>query len=245
MRPALVLAIAFAATALASLSGGSASALTVPAWLAMGVPLPTAVGTEKVAAALWTLVAGRNYLRRRVVDWPLLGGMLGLGLVGAWFGPALTIGLDPEALKRVIGGLILGLAGVVLVRPRLGAERGEPRVARGAVAAAALPLGVYEGMLGTGSGIVASVLFCWGRGFHLIAALGHYSVMAFAWCTLAAGVYIGHGYYDLSLMVPAALGSCAGGYLGSRIAVRRGAGFVRGVFVLAGSALGLKLLLGF
>jgi uncharacterized membrane protein YfcA len=43
-------------------------------------------------------------------------------------------------------------------------------------------------------------------------------------------------------MIPAIIGSCSGGYLGSRIASLRGTGFVRGLFVVAGLALGLKLL---
>lgn len=41
-------------------------------------------------------------------------------------------------------------------------------------------------------------------------------------------------------MVPATIGSCAVGYLDSRIASVRGTGFVQGLFVVVGSALGLK-----
>ena len=244
MNSLLVLGIAFAAALLGSLSGGSASALTTPAWLAMGVPLPTAVATDKLAGALWTLLGARNYLRHREVEWRLLAGMIALGLVGAWFGAAVTVRLDPALLKPVVGAVILLLIGVMLLRPRLGAVPGPPRASRWLVGAAALPLGFYEGMLGSGNSLVSSLLFCWGRGYDLIAALGHYYVLAFAWCALAAASYLGHGYHDVTLMVPAVIGSCAGGYLGSRIASQRGTAFVRGLFVVVGSAFGLKLLLG-
>lgn len=245
MRPLLVLLIAFGAALLASLSGGSASAIAIPAWLAMGVPLPTAVATDKLAAALWTLLAGRNYLRGRAVDWRLLGGMLVLGLLGAAFGATVTMRVDAALLKRFAGGVILLLIGVLLARPRLGREPGPPRAPRWAVGAAALPLGFYEGMLGSGNGLVATLLFCSGRGYDVLGALGHYCVLAFAWCALAAAVYIGHGFHDLTLMAPATLGSCTGGFLGSRIASARGAGFVRGLFAVAGTILGVKLVLGY
>ena len=66
----------------------------------------------------------------------------------------------------------------------------------------------------------------------------------FVWCALAAASYIGHGYADPALMIPASIGSCSGGYLGSRIASLRGAGFVRVLFIVVGLALGLKLLFG-
>lgn len=238
-------AIAFGAALLGGLSGGSASALTTPSWLAMGVPLPTAVATDKLAGALWTLLGARNYLRHREVEWPLLAGMAALGLVGAWFGALVTVRIEPEALKRVVGGVILVLIIVMLLRPRLGARAAPPRVARGILGLAALPLGFYEGMLGSGNSLVATLLFCWGRGYDLIRALGHYYVLAFFWCALAAASYIAHGFADVALMVPATIGSCSGGYLGSRIASERGTGFVRGLFVAVGSAMGLKLLFGF
>ena len=69
-------------------------------------------------------------------------------------------------------------------------------------------------------------------------------MLAFAWCALAAVSYLARGFGDAALMVPATLGSCAGGYLGSRLASRAGAGSVRGLFVLVGGALGVKLLFG-
>lgn len=132
----------------------------------------------------------------------------------------------------------------MLLRPRLGAAPGEARLSRPATGVFAVPLGFYEGMLGSGNSLAATLLFCWGQGYGLIGALGHYYILAFRWCALAAASCIGHGYSDLALMIPAVLGSCTGGYLGSRIASLRGTGFVRGLFIVTGLALGLKLLLG-
>lgn len=245
MRSLLVLGIAFTGSLLGSMSGGSSSALTMPAWLALGVPLPTAVATDKVAGVLWTLLGARNYLRGRAVDWRLIGGMLVPGLLAAWFGAALTVRLNPALLKHFVGGMILLLIGVMLRRPRLGAVPQEPHLSRTVMSAAAVPVGFYEGLLGSGNGLVASILFCWGRGFDILGALGHYYILAFAWSGLAAVSYVSHGYHDVALMVPATIGASAGGYLGSRVASLKGTAFVRGLFVVVGGALGIKLLLGF
>jgi uncharacterized membrane protein YfcA len=243
-RALLVLGIAFLAALLGGVSGGSASAITTPAWLALGVPLPTAVATDKLAGACWTLLGARNYLRHREIDCPLLLGMGLLGLAGAWFGTLATVRLDPALLKPVVGGIILVLLAAMLLRPLLGVEPGTPRLGRRAVVAAALPMGFYEGLLGSGNSLVATLLFCWGRGYDLLRALGHYYVLAFAWCALAAVSYLARGFGDAALMLPATFGSCAGGYLGSHLASRQGSGFVRGLFVLVGAVLGVKLLLG-
>lgn len=245
MRPFLVFGISFAATMLSTMGGGSSSALTIPSWLAMGVPLPLAIATDKVAGVVWTALGARNYLRGREADWRLLGWMAGLGVLGAWFGTRVTLTIDPAPLKRGVGAVILLLVAVLLARPRLGRHPGPPKVSRPLFAAVALPLGFYDGMFGAGNTLITALLFCAGRGYDLIGALGHFYVLAFVWTAFAAGVYVAHGHHDLALMLPATLGGAGGGYLGSRFASRRGAGFVRGLFAVAGTVFGFKLLLGF
>ena len=133
----------------------------------------------------------------------------------------------------------------MLLRPALGTAPGPSRLSRPVAGVFALPLGFYEGMLGSGNGLAATLLFCWGRGYDLIGALGHYYILAFGWCAFAAAMYGSRGHFDLDLALPAIAGSCAGGFLGSRAASRGGSGFVRGLFVTVGAVLGLKLLLGF
>lgn len=243
-RAALVFAISLGAALLASMSGGSASAITTPVWLSMGIPLPLAVATDKLQGALWTMLGARNYLRARPVDRRLLGGMVLLGLAGAWVGARTTMSLDPARIKPVLGAMILGLMLVMLLNPGIGTEARDPQVGRGAMAAVSLPLGFYEGMLGSGNGILATLLLTAARGMELAAALGHYFVLAFAWCALAAAAYILHGYFDPALAVPAALGGCIGGYAGSRIASRRRIRLLRGLFLTMGTLLGLRLVLG-
>ena len=146
-HPGVIFGVAFGATTLSAMSGGSSSLLTTPAWLALGFPLPTAVGADKVAGTFWTLVGARNYLRHRPVDWRLLAGMIAVGLVGAVLGAAVTASVNPGWLKRVVGGLIVAAVALVAFRPAVAQHQHEPRLSRSVVAAVALPLGFYEGLL--------------------------------------------------------------------------------------------------
>lgn len=243
-RPLIVAAIAFGATLLGSMSGGSSSLVTTPAWVALGFPFPAAVAADKVAGTFWTLVGARNYLRGRPVDRRLLLAMVVLGVAGAASGAAFASAVDPVRLRRVAGLIIMAVVMAVALRPRIGASAGPPRLSRRTVAAAALPLGFYEGVLGSGNTIAASVLLTAGRGFDLLTALGHYYAMAAAWCAMAALSYWRAGYLDFTLAFPAAVGAVAGGYLGTRLATRFGSAAVRSIFIVVGFALGLKLFLG-
>ena len=243
-RAALVAAIAFGATLLGSLSGGSTSLLTTPAWLAMGFPLPAAVAADKMAGTFWTVVGARNYLRGRPVDRGLLLSMILLGIIGAVAGANFTSSVNPERLKRVVGGAIVIVVAAIALRPRIGAVPSEPRLSRPVVIAAALPLGFYEGVFGSGNTIMTSMLLTFGRGFDLLTALGHYYAMASAWCAMAAFSYWRAGHLDWTLALPVTAGAVAGGYLGSRLAARFGSAVVRGIFIVAGLGLGAKLLFG-
>lgn len=226
------------------MSGGSSSLLTTPTWIALGVPLPVAVGTDKIAGTFWTLVGARNYLHRRPIDWPLLLGMIGAGIVAAVLGALVTAAVDPERLERIVGAIILVVVVGVGLRPAFGAVETAPRLGRGPLVALAVPLGFYEGLLGSGNSIVTTLLLCAGRGFDLLRALGHYYLIAAAWCGVAATTYWARGAFDATLAVPATAGAVVGGYLGSRLGNRFGARVVRGIFLLAGTILATKLLLG-
>ena len=243
-HPLVIAAIAFGGTLLGSMSGGSTSLLTTPSWLALGFPLPTAIGADKIAGAFWTLLGSRNYLHDRPVDWRLIGGLAASGLGGAALGTLATANLPAAPLERIVGGIIVTVVLLVALRPRFGVDPGVPRWSRPATMGVGLPFGFYEGLLGSGNSIFVTLTLAWARGFDLPRSLGHYYLVASAWCALAAISYAAQGFFDASLALPATLGAIAGGYLGSRIGSRRGAPFLKVLFTLAGVVLGGKLLLG-
>jgi len=218
--------------------------LTTPVWLFFGFPLPVAIASNQLNGAAWTLIAARNYLTGRAVDWKLIRLMVPCGLAGAYLGTLIVRGADTSSLKQVIGLIILGLAVLVAVNPRLGQEEAAPTLSRGLTALLALPLGVYEAFFGSGNGLFTSLLLTTTRGLSLLTALGCYYVLAFFWNSFAVGIYAAAGLGNASLMIPSTLGSVLGAYLGSRIGRNQGQRIVRPLFVVLGGVLGLKLALG-
>ena len=235
-----VLVIAFGASLLASLSGGSSSMITTPAWVALGASFPVAVASDKIAGMFWTVSAARTYLTGVAVDRRLLMTMGVVGLAGAFAGAVIGTSVNETVLRRGAGVLILIaiIASIRTVRPS-----DSPTVRRGA-AAVAFPLGLYEGLLGSGNGILTSAVLMRTRGLDLPTALGHYYALAALWCALAAGVYFARGAFDWRLAVPATIGAMAGGTLGARIGRKTGSRLIRPLFVVAGLVLAFHLLLG-
>jgi uncharacterized membrane protein YfcA len=240
----LVLVVSCVATFIGSASGGSTSVITLPCWLSFGFPLPTAVAADKTAATLWTAVASRNFLRGKPVDWKFMAGLALFGSLGAIVGTKVTVSIDPEMLKHVVGGIILTLVAASWIRKDFGVDATEPRMGKFASSCLGLPLGFYEGILGSGNTLLSSFALCKSRGFDLVTALGHSYLVAFVWCASAALAYAGQGYGSWTLTIPAIIGSVCGAQLGSKIGSRLGAMPLKILFSIAGAFFGTKLLLG-
>lgn len=245
MQSVLIFCIAFLATLSGAISGGSTSMITIPIWLMFGVPLPVAVGSEKLSASFWVACAAYNYLRARPIDWRLLASLSFCGLVGVYWGTRVAIAVNAEIVKPCIGAILLVLVFSTALRPRFGVAPKSPVLGRLLTAAFGLPLGFYEGFFGSGNSIFTSLVLCQARGHDLLQALGHYYVAAWLWSIFAALRYIQHGCYALWLVRASIPGAILGAYVGSRLGSKRGARFVKRLFLAIGALFSLKLLCGY
>jgi uncharacterized membrane protein YfcA len=226
------------------MSGAGASMLTTPIWLSLGFPLPVTIASNQMNGAAWTLIAARNYLKGKLLDWPLLRAMVFFGLAGAWAGTFIVRCIDGLLLQRVIGIIILCLVVMVALNPALGRIESAPYLSRLQTGVLAFPLGCYESFFGAGNGLFTSLILTKVRGLSLLTALGYYYVVAFTWNCFSVAIYTSAGLADTRLMLPYTAGSMLGAYFGSRLGRRKGYGLVRTLFLLLGCMLGLKLALG-
>jgi len=234
-----VLGIAFGASLLASLSGGSSSMITTPAWVSLGVAFPVAVASDKIAGMFWTISAARTYLANVAVDRRVLLGMGIAGLAGAFAGAVIGTSVNEALLRRGAGVLIL----IAIAASLRTVRRSDGQTVRRGTSLLGFPLGLYEGLLGSGNGILTSAILMRTRGFDLPTALGHYYALAALWCALAAGVYFARGAIDWRLAVPATIGALAGGTLGARIGRGAGSSLIRPLFVIMGVVLAARLII--
>ncbi len=226
------------------MSGGGSSAIIIPVLLSLGVPFPIATSSQKVSATCWVLPASYNYLRDRKVNWFFLLMMSGVGLVGVYFGVQFIVGINPRTMDVVIGILILLLVAYTLLKKDLGLEEGKiySRARQASAYVAALILGFYESIFGSGNGILFSIVALKTHGFDFADALGYYFSVSFFWTLFAAILLIQKGYFNIAVLLPVLAGSLIGGYVGSRYAKYKGNKFIKLMFVIVGTLLALKLL---
>ena len=101
---------------------GGGGLLLLPALLvaAPGLPVATALGTNKLAAIAGTSTAAVTFARRTRVDWAVAGPAAVLAVGCAGVGAALAGAVPAGAYRPVVLVVLLAVALFVVLRPRLG-----------------------------------------------------------------------------------------------------------------------------
>ena len=242
----------FLTVALASLAAGFVDAVVgggglvlVPALFSVfpNIAPATLLGSNKGASVWGTGWALSQYASRVTLNWRALMPAAGMALVGGFFGAwALTL-VSPDALRKALPLILLAVLGYTLARKELGRHH-EPRyhgraetLAAGVIA---LLIGFYDGFFGPGTGSFFVFLFVRVLGYDFLHASATAKLMNVATNLAAIALFVSKGHFWWQLAAVMAVTNVIGSLLGTRMALARGAGFVRGFFVVVVSLLILK-----
>ena len=219
LLPALLLVPAGVVAGVLGSAGGITSLVSYPALLAVGVPpLPANVGNIVAAVALGpsSALASRDELTGRR---PVLLRLLPVALAGSAAGALLLLATPPGVFARVVPFLVATGALVLLLQPTLASRGGAGELGVGALCVAVVPVSVYSGYFGAGSGVMflAAVLFYEAR---VAPANAIKNVLVGITCAAAALVLVLTASVPWAAVVPLAVGLLVGGALGPRM-VRR------------------------
>lgn len=220
---------------------GGGSFLTLAAMLALGMPAGVANATNRVGVVVQSSTASVAFSREGLLRWDglLPGGIaacLGAAL-GAWVSVEL-----PEALfERLIGVVMLAFVPVLLLRPKRWLE-GADGTPSWALIPALFAIGVYGGLLQAGVGVFLLAALVLLGGDDLVRANARKSVVVALFTLPALALFVWQGLVDWLPALVLSLGSALGGWIGSRLAITRGAGFVRFVLIAVVAVSGIRLL---
>ena len=203
----------------------------------------TLFGTNKSASIWGTAFATVQYSRRVQLPWRALLPAGAAGLLGSFTGAWAVTLVDPSLFRKALPAMLTVLLLYTLARKDLG-QHHAPRFAgrREALVASGIGLviGFYDGFFGPGTG--SFLVFAWvrllGYDFLNASASAKFINTATNLAALTLFAWQGHVWWHLALAM--ALANVAGSLIGTRLALKHGAGFVRQVFILVVLALILK-----
>lgn len=206
----------------------------------------TLIGTNKVSSAMGTLVAARSYLQRVRLPWHLVVPCTVAAFIMSFVGAAVLTYIPKEVLRPMVLVLLILMTVYTLWKKEFGklhkpVEIGRREIFIGVLIGAAI--GFYDGLFGPGTGSFLMFLFIRFFAFDFLHATAAAKVVNLATNIAALVFFIPAGHVLFEYAIPMAVFNMAGGVTGSYIAMKKGAGFVRILFLLLTTSLILKLVI--
>jgi uncharacterized membrane protein YfcA len=208
---------------------GTGSLITLPLLILLGLPANVANGTNRVGVLVQNAVAVATFRRSQVLDVAGTWKLVAPAVVGAVVGASLAADLDEALLRRVIGALMVAMLCLMLLKPeRWLDEHATGRPARLWVEVPMMfAIGIYGGFIQAGLGIFLIAGLVLAAGFNVLRANALKNLVNLLITTAALAVFVINGQVSWGVGCALAVGQAAGAWVAARMAVKRGAQFVR------------------
>jgi uncharacterized protein len=229
-----------------AVSGGG-GLLQLPALLLAfpAAPPVQVLATNKVSSILGTGAATATYARKAPPDVRTALPMALAAVVGAGLGAATASRVPADLFRWVIVLLLVVVWLWTLLTPQMGRTqrlRWHGRRRHYAVATlAGLGIGFYDGLIGPGTGSFLLIVLVAGLGYSFLNASSTAKVVNLGTNLAAIAVFAATG--SVMWLLGLLMGACnvVGAVVGARMAISRGSGFVRAVFLAVVGLLILRL----
>jgi len=213
---------------------GGGGLISIPALMWAGLPPVTVLGTNKCAAVMGAFTSFATFVRSGRVDMWLIKRLFPVALIGSGLG-VLTVRLIPsDVLRPLVVVMLIVVLLYSVFKKNWGSENrykgmsGRMLVLSGLVSFA---FGFYDGFFGPGTGSFLLFAFLL-VGFDFIGAAANARALNFASNISAALLFAYFGLVDFSYAIPMGLAMIAGAWCGARVALKKGTGYVRPLFII-------------
>ncbi len=227
--------IAFLAGFVDAVAGGG-GLIQVPGllWLFPGLPIVSLLGTNKLAACLGTLVSSFHYIRALKINYRTILPALIITFICATLGAHVVSTIHNEILKPIILGLLIFIGIYTVSKKNFGLvsqKRYSGWRLQLCCAVIGGALGFYDGFFGPGTGSLLIFFLVSLVGFSFLEGSAFAKLINLT-ANLAALLFFGlkqHVIYKIGL--PMAVFNILGNSIGARMAIKKGSGFVRWLFL--------------
>ena len=225
---------------------GGGGLIQLPALL-LGLPNASPMqilATNKLGSICGTSVSSVTYYRRVRPDPRTFLPLMALAFAGAVLGALVASQLPREAFEPIVLVVLVVVGLYVLFKPDVGAEtelRHQGGRHLGTAKTVGFVIGFYDGAIGPGTGsfLVFSLVGLLGYSFLDASAKARMANWATNLGALVVFVPQGAVLWKVALLMGAA--NLLGSYVGARVAVSRGARFVRVFFIVVVSAFVVRI----
>lgn len=241
---AIVCPLVFLGGLIDAVAGGG-GLITLPAYLLAGLPPHVASATNKCGNVFGTLLSTGRFLKHGDIHIPTaVVGALG-ALAGAWMGAKLNLLVSEQVLYWLMLIVVPVMAVFLLFKRDFGTEDRSDQFGKLRLlfmsTLIGLGVGAYDGFFGPGAGTFLMLAFSGLCKFDLLKASGNTKAANSASNLASLITFAMAGKVMWSVGIPAAVCGIAGNYVGSGLALKKGAKIIRPMFFVVLVLLLLRL----
>jgi uncharacterized membrane protein YfcA len=242
----LLLALAAVSAGFVDAVVGGGGLVQLPALL-LGLPSATPaqiLATNKLGSICGTSVSSVTYYRRVQPDPRTFVPLMLLAYAGSVAGAVVASRIPRSAFEPIVLVALVLVGAWVVLRPALGRESALRFSGHRHTAAAmgtGLAVGFYDGVLGPGTGSFFVIGLVGLLGYSFLDASAKAKLANWATNLGALCVFVPQGAVLWKVGLVLGLSNLVGGYLGARVAISRGSGFVRGFFIVVVTAFTVRI----
>ncbi len=212
---------------------GGGGLVTTPALLAVGLPVATALGSNKLGSVFGTFTSAFTFWRHNRIDKKTVMKLVPLSFLGSGLG-AYLVYLLPEKLMKNIVVLALVVVAVYTYRRKDWGDVNKLKDFTSGVAVLvvtlAFGLGFYDGFFGPGTGSFLIFMFLY-LGFNFVFAAGNAKALNLASGLGALLVFSLTGSINIPYALTMASGQIIGARMGAKLAIAKGASYVKPLYL--------------
>lgn len=216
-----------------TLAGGG-SIISLSVLMMLGLPATVANGTNRIAIAVQNITAVSSFSQQKVLD-ARKGIYLAIpAIVGSVLGAWIAADINEQVFEYAVAVIMLMMMVFILFKPQAWIkERSELTHRKISVWQIVIffLIGVYGGFiqLGVGYFLLAGIVL--GAGYELVKANAIKVLIVLLYTPFAIIVFVINNQIDWAYGLVMTIGNVAGAFIASRMAVKKGAAFVRWVII--------------
>ncbi|MCR5138403.1 MAG: TSUP family transporter [Oscillospiraceae bacterium] len=229
-----------------SITGGG-GLITIPAMLAVGIPVHYITGTNQCSAWLGTGLAAYKYLKSGNIHLRSAVATLPFAILGSYFGARLNLMVPDRYLKTFMLVTVPIIAVFIFANRKLGEEdHADEQPSLSIVlwsAVIGIVLGGYQGFYGPGVGVFFMLAYAACLKLNLVRATGNTRFVIAIASVTSVITYAASGAVLWKLAAAVTVFNMAGSYLGAALAIKNGARIIRPIMFCVVALLIIKLVI--
>jgi uncharacterized membrane protein YfcA len=219
----------------AVVGGGGLIQTPVALILLPQLAVSTVIGSLKIPSFSGTALAARQYLKAVTLDWNLVLIMALVAVVSAFLGSELLTVVDNQFMKPLLLVVLSLIAVYTFVKKDFGSQQSKEhsRTKQRVLAVLiCMLIGFYDGFIGPGTGSFLVLGFVVVLGFDFLHASATAKIVNLATNIGSISLFLLKGKIIWSLALPMAVCNAVGGWVGAKLALKKGNSFIRIFFLL-------------